>query len=70
MENNKRGYVKNLVMSMASVFKQDEDMARGRYKIGVMAKGPRPCAPHVYSQDHNGIWMCNCGQILPKKRAL
>lgn len=68
MDTNKRDYVRGLVMALAPVFKQDEEMARGKYKAFVVSKPATPCAPHTYHLDRSGIWVCQCGQILPKEK--
>lgn len=69
METQHRDYLRNLIMSLRPVFKQDEDMARGRYDgFGKKNYAPKPCAPHNYQLQLHGVWMCECGQILPKKK--
>lgn len=70
MDSNSRDYVKNLVKQMAPIFKQDVDMARGRYNVGgtPSSNRSRSCAPHTYVQrESGGIWICACGQALPRK---
>jgi hypothetical protein len=59
--------IRNLVASLEPVFKQDEQMARGKFKGLLASKAPKPCAPHHYKrkQDANGeYWQCDCGQII------
>lgn len=61
----KRDYIRNLMVSLKEVFRQDHDIARGFYKV--KAKTPEPCAPHSYREgkDADGIfWKCHCGLLL------
>jgi hypothetical protein len=62
--DNKR---RDLIASLAPVFKQDEQIARGKYKSIAPLKPVKDCAPHNYrpKQDSKGeFWQCDCGKIL------
>jgi len=65
--NKRNNELRDKIASMAPIFKQDEEMARGKYKGLTASKPAKPCAPHNYrqKQDSNGeYWQCDCGQIL------